>query len=224
MMRSLKYCSIALLLLAGCRAHHHRDSCESSIPLKVSDALPEIGKWMYENGSHDDKPAQWLGFKLNNKTLYEPINLIIVDTLSTSENASRTLMEKRFGTAGFNARPGHTAAYKGKMDNRDFTQLPDTSTNKAFSNYLWTFTNDHARLFGPYLKDGIYFWIGAASRERGLSHEYVTFKEAEKEFEGKLVKFAAVKRLGCYNLHNTQNNETDTTGDHDGFAVVLQIR
>ncbi|RFS21764.1 hypothetical protein DVR12_13975 [Chitinophaga silvatica] len=219
MIRFPWYC-IALLIFTSC-SNPNNTGCQDSIPPGIAKAIPSIGKWMYEK---QDKPAQWLGFKLGGKTLFEPINIIIVDTLSTSVNDSRKLIIKQFSTAGFNMRPGHTSTYQGIMNNQYFPQLPDSSSNAAFSNYLWTFTNDHTRLFGPYFKDGIYIWIGAASRERGLSHDYITFKGAEKEYTEKLVKFAAVKKLGCFDLHNKQNNETDTTGDHDGFAVVLQIQ
>lgn len=213
-------CGYLLLLLAiGCTT----PPTEGTIPQKLADAMPQIGKWMYKD-TIGDHPAQWLGIPLGSKTLFEPINLIIVDTISNSESASRRLMEEKFKAAGFGARPGHTAAYRGKMDNRDYYQFPDTGSNKAFANYLWTFTSDHARLFGPYKKNNMFFWIGAASRERGLSHNYVTFKGATTEIAEKLTSFSAADNMGYYPLKNTQNNVTDTTGDHDGFAVVLQIK
>lgn len=215
-----KYALLVLLATGGCSPH--TDPQDTPLPKNISDAMPKIGKWMYESGT--GTPAQWLGLKLNDKTLYEPINLIIVDTISTSDSASGRLVEQRFAMAGFNARPGHTSTYKGKMNEHDFPQLPADTSNKAFSNYLWTFTNDHARLFGPYHKNSIYFWIGAASRERGLSHEYLTFSGAREAFEKQLVRFSSVRNLGKHDLHNTQNNKTDTTGDHDGTAVVLQIQ
>lgn len=193
----------------------------SDIPKVILDSMPKIDPWMFENNG---SPASWLGFKLNGKTLYEPIDLIIIDTISISGEASATLVEQRFANAGFDERPGHSSNYMGRMNDTNFTQTPDTTSNKAFSNYLWAFTNDHARLFGPYKYNGIYFWIGSVSREMGISHEYVSFKKAVDELERCLVQFASVKSLGKYNLHNAINSDTLTTGDHAGFATVLQLK
>ncbi len=221
---TILFSSFVALMITSCIQPQSSSTADKGLPAAVSSSLPQIGKWMFEQDTTKDQPAQWLGMKINNKTLFEPINLIIIDTISGSDSASATLILQRFASGGFQAREGHTAAYKGKMDNKNFGQLPINGSNRAFSNYMWSFTNDHARLFGPYRKDNRFYWIGAASRELGISHDYLTFKEAAGEFEQQLTKFAACKKLGYRFLDNMQNNQTDTTGDHDGYAVVLQIQ
>ena len=50
--------------------------------------LPFIGKWMYTS---DFSRAHWLGVLWEKKALYEPINIIILDSLSkTPEEAVKT--------------------------------------------------------------------------------------------------------------------------------------
>lgn len=215
------YVSCSIVSIPFSVFSQNRKQATGKIPKVILNSMPKIDPWMFENNG---SPATWLGFKINGRTLYEPIDIIIVDTISISGEASATLIKQRFATAGFDERPGHSSDYMGRMNNTDFTQLPDTSSNRAFSNYLWAFTNDHARLFGPYQNNGIYFWIGSVSREMGISHEYVSFKKAVDELERCLVQFASVKNLGRYNLHNAINSDTLTTGDHTGFAPVLQLK
>lgn len=220
MLKFKTFCFFVLITISGCSPGKKKDI--SSSPRDMMTLIPKIDKWMHDN--KNDSPATWLGMRYHGKTLYEPINLIIIDTISRSAKASEDLIKHRFANAGFDTRQGHSANYKSKMDDQYFDQFPKLGSNEAFSNYIWSFTNDHARLFGPYQKDSIYFWTGAASRELGLAHNYLTFKGAVNEIKTQLVKFSSVKSLGQYNLNNTQNNTSDTTGDHDGKAEVLQIK
>lgn len=213
--------AVALLLTLGNLSCKKEKKQQQTLPKDILAAMPQIDPWMYQTNG---EPAQWLGFKLEGKTLFEPINLILVDKISASGPASAALVKQRFAEAGFDSRLGHSSNYKGRMNGADFGQLPETDSNKAFSNFMWTFTNDHARLFGPYQKDNIYFWIGSVSRELGISHEYQTFQGAVSELERCLVQFANVKKLGEFSLDNTLNSATETTGDHTGHATVLQIQ
>jgi hypothetical protein len=71
-------------------------------------------------------------------------------------------------------------------------------------------------------------WTASFSREQpGLSyltptHIYVSFTKARDAVRAGLVGSGATD-LGLVDLDNTLTGRTVTTGDHDGYAVVIKL-
>ena len=124
---------------------------------------------------------------------------------------------------GFRQRSGHTAQYYGMMDGTYFSQLPKEGSDKAFSNYHWSLTNDHIRIFGPLKKGNKYYWIGSASREQGIAHYFVSFEKAVNEVKTNFIRYSNAKILGVLPINNIINNEEVTTGDHNGLALIIKL-
>jgi hypothetical protein len=82
--------------------------------------LPPLGKWMYTS---EKKYSDWLGEKLNGKTLREPVNIVIVDSISKSADDAKNLLIKNFKLAGFEIRSGHSGGYLGFIEKMLYTQL-----------------------------------------------------------------------------------------------------
>lgn len=217
------------LLVAGCASlascsvlDVSSRACPAVAP-SVAASLPTIDGFMIDK-DNTTRYADWLGRKLaDGRLMREPINIIVIDAgASTDEEAARRLIDA-FSRAGFAPRPGHTSGYHGRMDGALYSQQPATE-DYAFSDYMWAFSNDHARIFGPYQGTAERVWIGAASREKGISHDYVSFSRARDAIQSALVQYAGARHLGCVNLRNRLDNATEQTGDHDGYASVLRIQ
>ncbi|BBX08311.1 hypothetical protein [Mycolicibacterium aichiense] len=189
-------------------------------------AYGTIGKWMLgRSGALADWPNQQYPFK----TLYQPINVIIVDpTSSTAEESARKL-DATLSAAGFPAQPVHSTGYQGLIDGVVYGQQP-TGPEQAFSNAHWLLTNDHGRVFGAApAPDGTgYVWTASFSRERpGFfyvvpTHVYVSFNRARDRLRAALVRAGATD-LGLVDMDNELDRRTTTTGDHDGYAIVIEL-
>jgi hypothetical protein len=73
-----------------------------------------------------------------------------------------------------------------------------------------------------------YVWSGAFSTERlnpanPFTHEYVSSDTARAALARRLVASGAATVVGVVPLGNAYDDGTLTTGDHDGYAVVLQL-
>ena len=199
--------------------------CKNPIPPKYQELLPDFGKWMYiKDKDNNFIPSNWLGVKVNGKTLFEPINLIIIDEQSKSIEKSDSLISEILDNVGFSKRNGHTAQYYGIIDGNFYGQLPQIGSDRAFSNYHWSLTNDHIRLFGPVLKNNRYIWTGNASREKGISHSYISFRKAINELEKNILSYSNATILGYFFLDNQKNEIDSTTGDHNGYCLVIMIK
>jgi hypothetical protein len=75
-----------------------------------------------------------------------------------------------------------------------------------------------------------YVWSGAFSTEKvglfnGLpTHVYVSSDDARAALATALVASGQATIVGMVPLDNEYNTATTTTGDHDGYAVVLQLK
>ncbi len=214
--------SQALLFLALVFWSCQREADQSEFD-RISQNLPEIGKFMFEK-ANPDSVANWLGRPaMDGRELLEPINLIIVDEASSSEAQSRQRLIQAFTEAGFGPRLGHSSGYFGRMNGDFYPQTP-TQNETAFADFMWVFTNNHARMFGPFNNNGNWVWIGSSSREKGTIHDYVSFKESRDRMSGFLVERAGLEYLGDFPLENVVNSSSQQTGDHDGFAKLLKIK
>lgn len=188
----------------------------------------QIGKWMINS---DGRIANWIGRPLQGRTLYEPVNVVLVDRSSTSEVQARDNLIATLGKAGFPNYLAHSSTgYSGILGDSVYGQYPN-GLMQVFSNGPFYVTNDHGRVFGPSptaLPDGSgYLWSMSISRETGYldgrpRHEYATFEGAEADLAQGL-RGAGVVQLPSINLDNVYNTPTITTGDNDGNASVFDI-
>jgi hypothetical protein len=180
--------------------------------------LPEIGKWMFDSNL---VPSSWLGKKLGNKSFREPINVIIADSISKSYEEAKNNLRNAFIKAGYDYRWGHSSGYKGLIDSVYCSQFPDEYFH-AFSNKPFELNNNHGRIFGPYLKNGVYYFTGALSRESGYYHNYISFAQARNDLAASLDAKTGYKFINKIWLDNIIENDSLTTGDHDGYAILIK--
>jgi hypothetical protein len=185
--------------------------------------LPAIGKWMV---GPDGKIAHWLGETVDGKALREPINVVLVDSVSADPEEAVRRIEAAATAAGYPVRIGHSAGYRAVLGDKLVGQIP-TRRDSAFSNNLFELTNNHGRMFGPYRFGNSYVFTGAFSRERvrlePARHEFESFNQARDDFARQLSLKSEFKLSGTVNLDNAIVGEPDIgTGDHDGVAVLLE--
>jgi hypothetical protein len=186
----------------------------------------DIGKWML---GRTGKLADWPSPAYPFKTLYQPINVIIVDSTSTTATESAQKLNAALTAAGFPAQQIHSTGYQGVIDGAVYGQQP-TGPQEAYSNAHWLLVNDHGRVFGPAPDPAGtgFVWTASFSREQpGLyclnpTHIYVSFNKARNRVRDGLVAGGATS-LGEVDLDNKLVGRTITTGDHDGYAVVIQL-
>lgn len=224
---------LGLGLLISCSGNKERKE-QINLPLtheqNVIDTLhivsfPVLGKWMYQS---DTQRAHWLGAKWEGKNLIEPVNIILIDSVSvTAEEAEENLIEK-LSQAGYTSRSQHSSGYMAYIGSAFYKQLP-REKDHAFSNHVAELDNNHARIFGPYKETGRFLFTAALSRENvapfnKVKHSYASFNRARDEFSQSLNEKGDYKIAFFVNMKNTILNDTvNTTGDHDGEAVVLVL-
>jgi hypothetical protein len=185
--------------------------------------LPTIGRWMIDK---DGSASHWLGELVDGKQLHEPINVILVDAVSSSPADAQQSLLAAAASAGYPVRFGHSTGYRGLIGNALYGQLPH-GRDDAFSNRIFEETNNHGRIFGPHEFKGAYVFIGAFSREsvnflHDPVHRYASFNEARDDFARALAARTSFQLTGTVALDNAiPDNPKFTTGDHDGQAVVL---
>ncbi|WP_019585762.1 hypothetical protein [Deinococcus apachensis] len=184
--------------------------------------IGEVGRWMI---TKDLVPATWLGERLGGRTLREPINVLFIDRLArTPEEATARLLTAMTG-AGYPARSGHSSGYFGEVGGRLSPMLPK-GDGQAFSDAPFVVPNNHGRIFGPVAVDGGFAFTGAFSLE-GVrlfpqpGHPYRSFQVAREDLADKLNSRTGFKRAGYVDLGSRLDTPAETTGDHDGRAVLL---
>jgi hypothetical protein len=198
---------------------------ENILPEDISKipSLPPLGKWMYTS---DYTYANWLNEKIRGKTLREPINIIIIDSLSKSVDEAKNILISNFETAGFKIRPGHSGGYTGYIENKFYTQLPDKPEH-SFSDEPFELNNCHGRIFGPCIVNGIYYFTGAFSKEKVVAgipiHHYFSFCEARNKLAENLNLKTKYKMISNVDMFNGIETDSLTTGDHDSRAILLSL-
>lgn len=213
---ALIFSVLAMLLTASCSNSVNDNDDEVLIK-----NLPQIDPFMYKPDSVNY--AVWLDRKQSDgRFIREPINIIIVDSRAKDSLEAIARLLTAFTLADFPPRFGHTGGYFGKMDGKLNHQQPSVSQH-AFSDYMWAFTNNHARIFGPYKVENAYYWIGSSSRERGISHDYVSFDRARNDLANMLVSKANAVVISQISLNNKLDDSEFSTGDHDGKATMIKL-
>lgn len=189
---------------------------------RVDAELPELAGYMVQPDTMVG-PANWLGRPTpDGRELYEPINMILVDAKAGSAEEARERLTNAFRAAGYGPRFGHSSGYWGLLGGRHYPQVP-VETDMAFADYMWAFTNNHARVFGPYRSATLWVWVASSSTEKGIIHDYVSFNRSRDAMASGLVQRAGAVELGRKNLGNRIDNSSRHTGDHDGKAPILQL-
>ncbi|MET0699845.1 MAG: hypothetical protein ABWY93_09270 [Mycobacterium sp.] len=192
---------------------------------EVPTAYGDIGKWMLQpNGQLSNYGGQSYG----GKTMLEPINVIIVDPKSmTAAQASWRLNTAMFWS-GFPAQFIHSSGFLGAIDGTTYGQQPGFL--QGYSDNFFLLPDDHGRMFGPSpVATGTgYVWSGTFSSETlGFSglpgHVYVSSDMARTALAIALITSGQATFVGMVPLDNAADTATTTTGDHDGYAVVLQL-
>lgn len=185
----------------------------------------DIGKWMLQwNG----EIADYGGLPYEGRTVLEPVNVIIVDQTSKTTLGAAWRLNAAMRRAGFPPRLIHSTGFRGYIDDQRYRQQP-RGLLVGYSDDFFLLPNNHGRIFGP---DPIetssgFVWSGAFSTEElvwtGLlpRHAYVSSNMARDALVADLVTRGRARLGGTVELANAYNTDTTTTGDHDGFAVVV---
>jgi hypothetical protein len=175
--------------------------------------------------------ANWGGQLHDGKTLYEPVNLILVDRSSSTAELAAGKLNNALARAGFPAQFGHSMGFSGRIGPTVYGQRPDTLFSAYRDANCLLAPNNHGRVFGPAsAADGTGFvWSAAFSRERldlyqGLpAHVYESFTVARDALYAGLVATGATD-LGRLWLANAIDTSTVSAGDHDGYAAAVELK
>ena len=186
----------------------------------------DIGTWLI---APNGQIANYGGVPHDGKTVLETVNVLILDPNSTSAAESVARLDAAMTRAGFPAQPIHSIGFSGIINGATYGQQP-AGFLQAFSDNFFLFPNDHGRMFGaaPAVSGTGYVWSGAFSTEQlnpvnPFTHEYVSSADARAELARRLVASGAATVVGMVPLGNAYDDGTFTTGDHDGYAIVLQL-
>ncbi|GAA5512971.1 hypothetical protein Dcar01_01695 [Deinococcus carri] len=190
-------------------------------PVSVPD-VGTVGRWMI---TKDLVPATWLGEKLGGRTLREPVNVLFVDRAARTPEEARERLLTAMTAAGYGPKGGHSTGYWGEVGGKLYPMLP-TGEGEAFSDGPFWIPNNHGRIFGPVPLAQGYAFTGAFSLEgvRLLprpGHPYRSFQVAREDLADKLNSRSVYKRAGYVDMGSRLDTPTETTGDHDGRAVLL---
>lgn len=171
------------------------------------------------------------GLPSGGKTVLEPVNVIIVDPTSSSAAQSAAKLNTAMFWSGFPAQPIHSTGFQGRIDDVTYGQEP-TGPLLGYSDAFFLLTNNHGRIFGP---DPVetstgYVWSGAFSTEAFVfyqflpRHAYVSSTIARNALAMSLIASGRATYGGMVPLENAYTTADTTTGDHDGYAVVVILR
>lgn len=198
----------------------------------VSTPYGNVGQWMINK---DDQIADWIGTPqpVNGqlKTILEGINVIMVDTASSTAAQSVRNLNAWMSRAGFGASAISSTGYQGAFGPAGQVILGQqpTGASQAFRDSFFLFANSHARTFGPYPNEGGpgYVWTSSLSEENWtitnpLTHGYESFDTARNKLRDGMVA-AGAGDLGQLFMDNVYNETVYSTGDADGYAVVIEL-
>ena len=190
-------------------------------PISVS-GVGAVGRWMV---TKDLVPATWLGEKVGGRTLREAVNVLLIDRVARSPQEAATRLLGAMTAAGYGPKGGHSTGYFGEVSGQLYPMLP-SGKGEAFSDRPFWLPNNHGRMFGPVPVEGGYAWTGAFSREgvRLLprpGHPYRSFQVAREDLADRLSTEGMFRRAGYVDMDSRLDTPAETTGDHDGRAVLL---
>lgn len=181
-----------------------------------------LGRWMI---TKDLQNATWLGEKVGGRTLREPINVVMIDAVAKTPEAATRRMLDAMTQAGYGPKNMHSDGYYGYLNGELRGQYPQ-GKGLAFSDGPWYAANNHGRVFGPFAVGESTVFIASFSREnfRWLpkpGHPYSSFQVAREDLGQQMGAKTVFKPQGYLNLDSALDTPTETTGDHDGRALLL---
>ena len=184
--------------------------------------LPPLGRWMLNPRG---RVADWLGAAFRGRRLAEPINVVIVDRVSSSPEEAVKRLECALAASSFRNRGGHSTGYSAIIGDVLYSQL-HADRRMAFSDADSARLNDHGRVFGPAPCDFGYVFTAAFSREAPdalrATHVLVSFNEARDHLAQTLTRTGYYRIAAFVPMGNALPFAGDrTTYDHDGVAVLL---
>lgn len=186
------------------------------------EGVGDLGRWMI---TKDLQNATWLGEKVGGRTLREPINVVLIDPVArTPEDATRRMLQA-MDRAGYGPKNMHSDGYYGYLNGELRGQYPQ-GKGLAFSDGPWYDSNNHGRVFGPFTVGSATVFTASFSREdfRWLprpGHPYNSFQVAREDLGQQLGAKTIYKPRGFLTLGSALDTPTETTGDHDGRALML---
>jgi hypothetical protein len=195
----------------------------------------DVGKYMLES---DGSVSNYGGQTYGGKTMVEPVNVIIVDPTSTTPEQATAKLNRDMTLGGFPPQAIHSGGFMGLIGMKSYGQKPALPL-LAYSDNLFILPNDHGRIFGPAplsTTGSGYVWTGTFSSETlGVSengipgHVYVSDDAARAALVAKLIASGQVQSVSYVPLNNAINPSDPatagyTTGDHDGYAVVIVLK
>ena len=187
------------------------------------EGLPDIGFWMLDAKG---RVANWLGIRAAGKRVAEPINVIVVDTVSPNSEAAKSRLEKALFDNGFPSRGGHSKGYSALIGGQSSAELL-VGTRSTFSDGSFLSENDHGRIFGPFDTGKGFVFVAAFSRERPdvfrMQHVLISFNVARENLAGALEASGRYRIVGFVALGNALFwSPNRTTWDHDGNAILIE--
>ena len=195
---------------------------------QVPTVYGDIGKWMLQSNG---QISNYGGLPYQGRTVLEPVNVIIVDPTSTSAAEAACKLNTVMFWSGYPAQPIHSTGFQGTIDDVTYGQQP-TGPLLGYSDNFFLLPNNHGRIFGP---DPVetsagYVWSGSFSTEQFViydllpRHAYVSSNLARNALAIRLLASGRATYGGMVALDNSYNTATTTTGDHDGYAVVIVLK
>lgn len=195
---------------------------------QVPTVYGDIGKWILQSNG---EISNYGGLPYQGRTVLEPVNVIIVDPTSTSAAEAACKLNTVMFWSGYPAQPIHSTGFQGTIDDVTYGQQP-TGPLLGYSDNFFLFPNNHGRIFGP---DPVetsagYVWSGSFSTEEFViydllpRHAYVSSNLARNALAIRLLASGRATYGGMVALDNSYNTATTTTGDHDGYAVVIVLK
>ena len=186
-------------------------------------AMPSIGPWLLDKKG---EPAHWLGHSFQGKKLFEPINVVFIDSFSSTAEEAQAKLFRAVDRAGYGLEIGHSCGYHAFIGQKLFPQIPPKD-GTAFSNAEAFLTNNHGRIMGPLQFGKEFVFVGGFSRESfhlftADHHQFVSFNAARDDFGAKVAKTGEYDLQNPLDLGNRLNDPFSTTADHDGKLVVLR--
>lgn len=171
------------------------------------------------------EPANWLGLKLQDRHILEPVNLLILDSKSATADESVSLLEEACRLAGYPKEIGHSTGYTAFINGSTVLQLPKEA-GSAFSDNHFLTENNHGRIFGPVFDGTRYIYTAQFSRESvalfsTVFHAYESFNTARNHFAQSMDSKTDYKLTTTFQALNAVDSPLFTTGDHDGYIFVL---
>lgn len=218
------------------------------------DVTATIGLWMYkEQRFARDAIADWLQVPYQERELLEPINVLWVDPVASSEEEAKDNIVEfldecafdREGDVFFGLVPKHSSGYYASYGTDVWKSQHDQDDAWVEGFLGGEFPNNHGRIFPAFRALStagapVYMTAGAFSREGGLGspfllglncafnrencHPYRSFNEARNALNCGALGWSETGAFDFGNRYPVSLGLSFSTGDHNGVLVFEHTR